>query len=45
MYDVAPDGTRFMMVRGVERDRSVPDRLVLVTNWFDEVRAKMAAKR
>ena len=45
MYDVALDDSRFIMVRGVERDRSVPDRLVLVTNWFDEVRAKMAAKR
>ncbi len=45
MYDVAPDDARFIMVRAVERDRSVPDRLVLVTNWFDEVRAKMAAKR
>ncbi len=45
MYDVSADDRRFLMVRGLEGDRSVPDRLVLVTNWFRELKAKMAVNK
>jgi eukaryotic-like serine/threonine-protein kinase len=44
MYDLAADDRRFIMVRELEADRAVPDRLVLVTNWFEELKAKMAVK-
>ena len=45
MYDVSADDRRFLMVRGLEADRSQPDRLVLITNWIDELKAKMAVKK
>lgn len=45
MDDVTADGRRFVMVRGLEGDRSVPERLVLVTNWFEELKTKMAVNK
>ena len=39
-YDVSPiDGRRFLMAK--EPDRSRGGRLVVVTNWFEELKAKM----
>ena len=37
-YDVSPDDKRFMMIRAV--GSPVPDRLVIVSNWFEELKAK-----
>jgi len=36
-YAVTSDGTRFLMARPLET--SAPDKLVVVENWFEEVRA------
>ena len=37
-YAVAPDDRRFLMIRQVPS--SVPDELIVVDNWFEELRAK-----
>ena len=38
-YDVAPDDQRFVMIRAL--GDSGPNQLVLVTNWFEELRERM----
>jgi len=41
---VAPNGQRFLMIReNVARDRSAPVGMVVVQNWFDELKAKVPA--
>src|SRR5882762_10180790 len=37
-YAVAPDDQRFLMIRPLET--STPDKLIVVENWFEELRAK-----
>ena len=39
-YDVAPDGQRFLMTTagGGAEDTSAPPDLILVQNWFEELR-------
>jgi serine/threonine-protein kinase len=37
-YDASPDGQRFAMMRGENR-LAVPDHVVVVTDFFDELRA------
>ncbi len=39
-YDVAPDGQRFLMIKegGGAEDTSAPPSLVVVQNWFEELR-------
>jgi hypothetical protein len=37
-YAVAPDDRRFLMVRPLAT--STPDKLIVVENWFEELRAK-----
>jgi serine/threonine-protein kinase len=39
-YDISPDGTRFLMIKeGVASDdTSVPTELILVQNWFEELK-------
>ena len=37
-YDVAPDGQQFILIRG--RDEA-PGQVVLVQNFFEELRAKV----
>ena len=38
-YDVAPDGQRFLMIKqGGSDDASAPQNLILVLNWFEELR-------
>lgn len=45
-YDVWPDG-RFLMIESSEsrerRSGELSPRIVLVVNWFEEVRSRMAA--
>jgi hypothetical protein len=38
-YDVTRDGERFLLIK-LPRDRPRP-RIVVVLNWFDELRAKV----
>ncbi len=40
-YDVHPDGTRFLMVRSTEELFAVRQPVIVVTNWFEELREKM----
>jgi eukaryotic-like serine/threonine-protein kinase len=37
-YDVSADGQRFLMVRQVDIPPAPPTRMVLVQNWFEELR-------
>jgi hypothetical protein len=37
-YDVAPDGSRFLLVTPIERLEATPN--VVVLNWFDELRRR-----
>ncbi len=43
-YDVTPDGQRFLMVRAVEQPPARITQMVLVQNWFQELKAKAPAK-
>jgi hypothetical protein len=38
-YAVAPDDRRFMMVQAKAPD--TPDKLIVVENWFEELKAKL----
>ena len=41
-YDVSPDGQRFLMIKpSDDREVLVPARMVLVENWFDELRRRL----
>jgi len=42
-YAVAPDDRRFLMIRTVKP--SLPDRLIVVENWFEELKAKNQSGR
>jgi hypothetical protein len=39
-FDVAPDGTRFVMVRPGVRTDQPARRMILVQNWFEEFRER-----
>jgi hypothetical protein len=41
-YAVSPDDQRFLMIRPVAG--SAPDRLVVVENWFEELRSSPRSK-
>ena len=43
-YDVTPDGQRFVMIRIFEKEPGMED-LIVVENWFQELRQKVAAGR
>ena len=38
-YAIAPDDRRFLMIRPLVAN--TPDKLILVDNWFEELRSKM----
>ena len=38
---ISPDGKRFVFLRRTDED----SRLIVITNWFTELRAKIGAKR
>ena len=45
MYDVSPDGQRFLMIKEVARgSSSTRAGMVVVLNWFEELKAKLSAK-
>ena len=41
-YDVSPDGQRFLMIKHEEQSNSL-NQIVLVQNWFEELKQKVAA--
>jgi Tol biopolymer transport system component len=41
MFDVSPDGQRFLFVKSVSSDSSVRPSIVIATNWFEEVKARV----
>ena len=43
-YDVTADGQRFLMLRPVDDTASSPPQLILVQNWFDELRRLVPVK-
>ncbi|MEE8360534.1 MAG: protein kinase [Gemmatimonadales bacterium] len=40
-YDIHPDGTTFLMTRSLEETFSLRQPVIVVTNWFEELREKM----
>jgi hypothetical protein len=42
-YDIAKDG-RFLMLKHSKAAPAAPDRIIVVQNWFDELRARVAGK-
>lgn len=45
-YDVSPDGRRFLMIKNGDAPATTasPERIVLVQNWFEELKAKLPRK-
>jgi eukaryotic-like serine/threonine-protein kinase len=47
-YDVAPDGQRFLMVKEAtgsgQKSTETPASMVVVLNWFNELKARLPAK-
>jgi len=43
-YDVTPDGQRFLMVRAAEQPPARVSEMVLVQNWFEELKARVPVK-
>jgi eukaryotic-like serine/threonine-protein kinase len=45
-YDVAPDGKRFVMLKNTDTSgpRTTPPRIVVVQNWFEELKRLVPAK-
>jgi hypothetical protein len=43
-YDVSPDARRFLMVKEVAPERDADGGIVLVQNWFDELRRLAPAR-
>jgi len=44
MYDVSPDGQRFLMIRPSEQTISLTQ-IVVVQNWFEELKRRVPAKQ
>jgi Tol biopolymer transport system component/predicted Ser/Thr protein kinase len=40
-YDVSPDGQRFLMLKPVEQAEAAPTQIVVVQNWFEELKQKV----
>ena len=41
LYDVTPDDQRFVMLRIGDDENAVASELILVENWFEELRERM----
>ena len=37
-YDIHPDGQRFLMIKPATEEVSAPTELILVLNWFEELK-------
>lgn len=40
-YDISPDDQRFILVRTVGTEEAAPAPLILVQNWFEELKARV----
>ena len=40
-YDIHPDGTRFLMTRSYEETFAIRQPVIVVTNWFEELKQRM----
>jgi hypothetical protein len=40
-YDVSPDGQRFLMLKPTEQNQAAPTQIVVVQNWFEELKQKV----
>jgi hypothetical protein len=38
VYDVAPDGSGFLMFEEVRSERPEPDKIIVIINWFEELK-------
>jgi hypothetical protein len=46
MWDISPDGTRFIVVKTVDASGSRRESEVyVVTNWFEELKARMGGRQ
>lgn len=43
-YDVSSDSRRFLMVQQKDRPPTVASHMILVENWFDELKRKVPVK-
>ncbi len=43
-YDVAPDGRRFLMVQQKDRAPTIVSQMILVQNWFDELKRRVPVR-
>jgi serine/threonine-protein kinase len=43
-FDVSPDGQKFLLLKSVDEDFD-PSKLNVITNWFEELKEKMAAAK
>jgi hypothetical protein len=44
-YDVSGDGKRFLMIKEVDEDKtSAPRGMIIVENWFEELKSRVAAR-
>ena len=41
LYDVTPDDQRFVMLRIGDRENAVASELILVVNWFEELKERV----
>ena len=41
-FDLAPDGKRFLMIKaGGDKDAAASQRLIIVENWFEELKRRV----
>jgi hypothetical protein len=44
-YDVSPDGQRFLMIKSdTSGQAGAPSMLIIVHNWFEELKARVLAQ-
>ncbi len=44
-YDVSPDGRRFLVVMSIDATATTNQNITVITNWFEELRAKVPVKK
>jgi hypothetical protein len=37
-FDVSPDGQHFLMLKAVEQEQTAPTQIIVVLNWFEELK-------
>ena len=43
-YDVSRDGRRFLMIQPSARENATPTEIIVVVNWFDELKRLVPTK-